>query len=46
MTFKESIMTILLILSLLSGGALWRAWASWRRLLRQLPRRNRDMVLF
>ncbi len=39
-------MTILLILSLLFGGAVWRAWASWRRLLQQLPRRNRDMVLF
>ena len=39
-------MTVLLILSLLFGGALWRAWASWRRLLKQLPRRNHDMVLF
>jgi hypothetical protein len=39
-------MTLLLILSLLFGGGAWRAWASWRRLLRQLPRRNRDMVLF
>ncbi len=39
-------MTILLILSLVTGGALWRAWISWRRLLRMLPRTNRDMVLF
>lgn len=39
-------MIILLILSLLTGGALWRAWVSWRRLLRMLPRHNRDMVLF
>lgn len=39
-------MTILLILALISGGALWRAWASWRRLLRMLPRHNRDLVLF
>ncbi len=39
-------MTVLLILSVLTGGALWRAWASWRRLLRMLPRHNRDMVLF
>ena len=39
-------MTILLILSLVFGGALWRAWVSWRCLLRMLPRHNRDLVLF
>ncbi|SEL77130.1 hypothetical protein SAMN05216359_11673 [Roseateles sp. YR242] len=39
-------MLILLLAALFAGGGVWRAWVSWRRLLRMLPRHNRDLVLF
>jgi len=39
-------MLILLLVSLIVGGGAWRTWLGWRRLLRMLPRHNRDLVLF
>lgn len=39
-------MLSLLLLGLVLGGGAWRATVSLRRLLRMLPRHNRDLVLF